>query len=146
MCERIVWVEVNGVTKVSGGLLNALSRAFVPEVTLFQVESICISVICVAFRQMLSFFAAQTYPQVVGDFNRNLTLYSHQVGKFAIIRRAPQMSAIARIDELKDDRKHVAMLRNTSGQHGLHLKVLPYVSRIDVFSFVAKDRVTRHHL
>src|SRR5260370_29371775 len=101
MCERIVWVQVNGLTKALRGLFNALSRAFVPEVTPFQVESICISVICVAFHQMLSFFAAQTYPQVVGDFNPNLTLYSHQVGKCAIIRRAPQMTAIARMYELK---------------------------------------------
>ena len=84
--------------------------------------------------------------QVLGDLARNLFLNGRDLGKLAAELRAPELGAVADIDQLRANHQTVVALQHAPGQSGPDAEILTDLLRIDLATLVAEHGAPRHYL
>src|SRR5438132_6397190 len=103
----------------------------------------CLS--CIA-REAALLIPREPQPQLLRDVARDLFLDREDVGELAVVLFAPELSAVADVDQLRLNRQAIGELCYASGNDRLDLQLISDVLRVRIFPLEAEHRAARHHL
>src|SRR5215468_7818997 len=121
-------------------LADALRRELKEKVAAPEIKLISLGILGVAFAHLLQLGVGQLEPQSDGDALGDLLLHDDQVGEAAFVLRPPEMAAVAGIHQFRADRKRVAALRDTPGEHGANAQSSRNGQRVALLLFEAVDQ------
>src|SRR5215472_5168612 len=102
--------------------LQPVGRHPVRLVAPLQVAPMCGRVAAALVFETGPLRAADLHPQRATDVRRHRTFHRHEVGRLAVVLRAPELPTVGYVDELDGDQQAIAALDDSSDQDGSYLQ------------------------